>query len=613
MRLQVCPLFACLLAGLFISSQTSQAEGLQDLDYGTALYELYQERYYSAAVYLDASLQQQKIQHHRQESELILGSTMLYYGMDQEAEKIFQRYANAQLGEISDRAWFYMAKLRYQRGLYEGGLQALLNIRAPLPGEMQQERYRLQAMLLMAMGRYRLAAEVSDKTQRDSDLFALYNRSVAMQRSDRGEEGKAILQQLISLPARTAIEQQLQNKSRIILAQLLESQGENARAIELLHQIPSEDVFFDQALIALAWLYYQQGDNSNAVAATRLLKERNSSDIQAKETWLLEGYVLENADATHEAKKSYDTAVSVYQREIDKVDVAISSLNDGTFLNQLLPQLRGASQGVGWEGQLDLPEKSGPYVAVMLASYPFFEALQNLRDLRYLNSQLLTWREDMPSYRHMLKLRQKRHDQFLPLLARVNDGSQFSEIREQHQVIRRQLDNIESQQDIYQFLDEKQQKLKKRLEQSAELLAKLPQGEARDQYQQRYQRLKGLYEWDLSASFKQRSWPRRKALRQLEKIMLSMDAKRVAMSQAKLTTKQMFVDYETLISAMEQQVEALLTRTDKLYDLQEGELLRLAADALQQYRGQLALYRDQAYYRIALLKDHALNVSEVVQ
>ena len=587
-----------------------EATSLKDLDYGVAFFDLYQERYYSSAVNLGISLQQQKLRHHKEEAELLLGSMLLYYGMHDDAEALFTRHTQSQQSPVSDRAWFYMAKLRYQRGLYDVGLKALLNIQGQLPDELERERHRLHTMLLMAQERFDLAAKVA-QTQSLDDLFAQYNLAVALKKSKKTKESYRTLYRLISLEAETPEAAMLQHKARIILAQIHLEYGNTENAIALLLKIPFDGVFADQALITLSWAYYQHGESASALAPLRLLKERNSTDIQAKEAWLLEGYIQEHANAQHEAKKSYNSAITHYQREINRLDEVIDSLGDGRFLDQLLPQLHGVSQGWGWEERLDLPKESGPYIAVILSRDHFFEALKNLHDLRYLSDQLSTWQSDMPSYQHMLKLRQTRYNEFLPLLALVKGNKHYESLVRQHQQLMQQLDEIDQQEAIYQLLDEKAIKQLDRLSQIETTLEKLPKGGLYDDYQQRYQHLKGLLVWELSASFKPRSWQRRKELRAQQQLLDSAAEKRKNITKTKLTTPKMFSEYEAQINNMGYQIETLSQRIDQLYTLQEEDLLEQAADALQQYRNQLMLYRDQAYYRVAYLKDSALNTPQI--
>ena len=592
-------------------SCAEKVTSLKDLDYGVAFFDLYQERYYSSAVNLGISLQQQKLRHHKEEAELLLGSMLLYYGMHDDAEALFTRHTESKQSPVSDRAWFYMTKLRYQRGLFDAGLKALLNIQSQLPDELESERRRLHTMLLMAQERFDLAVEVSRQTSSPDDLFAQYNLAVALKKSKKTKESYRTLYRLISLEAKTPEEAMLQHKARIILAQIHLEYGNTENAIALLLQIPFDGVFADQALITLSWAYYQHGESASALAPLRLLKERNSTDIQAKEAWLLEGYIQEHANAQHEAKKSYNSAITHYQREINRLDEVINSLGDGRFLDQLLPQLHGVSQGWGWEEHLDLPKESGPYIAVILSRDHFFEALKNLHDLRYLSDQLTTWQSDMPSYQHMLKLRQTRYNEFLPLLALVKGNKHYESLTKQHQQLTQQLDEIDQQEAIYQLLDEKAIKQLDRLSQIENTLEKLPKGDLYNSYQQRYQHLKGLLVWDLSASFKPRSWQRRKELRAQQQLLDSAAEKRKNITKTKLTTPKMFSEYEAQINDMGYQIETLSQRIDQLYTLQEEELLEQAADALQQYRSQLMLYRDQAYYRVAYIKDSALNMHPV--
>ncbi len=587
-----------------------QNTSIKDLDYGVVFFDLYQERYYRSGVNLGIGLQQQKLQHHKGEAELLLGSILLYYGMHDEAEAIFLRHTQPQQNPVSDRAWFYMAKVRYQRGLYDAGLQALLKIQGTLPDELQRERQRLQIMLLMGQGRFSLAAEVGKQTQIPGDLFAQYNLAVAFEGAQKSRESSAALRQLILAEAQSPDAKMLQHKARIILAQRYLAYGKTQNAIAILHQIPMDAVFFDQALIALSWAYYKQGDNIKALAPLRLLKERNSRDIEAKEAWLLEGYVQEHAGALYEAKKSYESAIPHYQQEIGRVDEVIDSLGDGHFLGQLLPQLRGTSQGFGWEDRIELPKANTPYMAVMLSSYPFFEALRNLRDLRYLQRQLSIWRDDIPSYQHMIKLRQMRYNEFLPLLELAKKNDHYQSLVKQHQRLTQQLDTIDQQQAIYLLLDEKAEKQLERLSKIETIIDVLPEGDLLEGYQQRYQRLKGLHTWQLTETFKVRSWQRRKALRAQQRMLDEIAEKREVLTKTELTTPKMFSQYEQYINQLSGQMERLSQQVEQLHAQQEKELLERAVEALQHYRSRLALYRDQAYYRVAYIKDSALNTSE---
>ena len=53
---------------------------------------------------------------------------------------------------MRDRAWYFLAKIRYQRGLPAEAAKALARIEHPLPGQLEEDRKLLQANVLMATG-----------------------------------------------------------------------------------------------------------------------------------------------------------------------------------------------------------------------------------------------------------------------------------------------------------------------------------------------------------------------------------------------------------------------------------------------------------------------------
>ena len=86
---------------------------------------------------------------------------LLSYGMHKEAGEVFaQLIDKGATPPVRDRAWYYLAKIRYQRGFIDQAEDAMIRIENNLPPEMQEERALLQAQLLMARADYAAAANV---------------------------------------------------------------------------------------------------------------------------------------------------------------------------------------------------------------------------------------------------------------------------------------------------------------------------------------------------------------------------------------------------------------------------------------------------------------------
>ena len=108
-----------LHAGYALAAKQPPRE-VRDLQYGQALFQFYQQNYYSAAVDLLTAEQQHRLQHHDAEAQLLLGGIYLSYGLHDEAEAIFLKLIDAGTAPaVRDRAWFYLAKIRYHKQLYD--------------------------------------------------------------------------------------------------------------------------------------------------------------------------------------------------------------------------------------------------------------------------------------------------------------------------------------------------------------------------------------------------------------------------------------------------------------------------------------------------------------
>jgi tetratricopeptide (TPR) repeat protein len=92
---------------------------------------------------------------------------------------------------VRDRAWFYLGKVRYQRGLFDEALAAFARISGALPDGLAAELPMLQAQSLMALERFDSAAELLDDWQGPEGWapYARYNLGVAFVRLNRLADG----------------------------------------------------------------------------------------------------------------------------------------------------------------------------------------------------------------------------------------------------------------------------------------------------------------------------------------------------------------------------------------------------------------------------------------
>ena len=127
-------LLCCSLASSSFAESEPAPQVIHDLRYGETLYHFYQENYFSAITRLTVAEKQHPIQDQGAEPELLLGSLYLSYGMHREAGEIFSRLLKSNVPQYTqDKAWYYLARLRYLGGHFSAAREALQKIKNALP------------------------------------------------------------------------------------------------------------------------------------------------------------------------------------------------------------------------------------------------------------------------------------------------------------------------------------------------------------------------------------------------------------------------------------------------------------------------------------------------
>ena len=169
--------------------------------YGDTLFHFYQDRSFTAITGLMVSQHFGRIAPHDDEAEVLRGGMLLSYGLHDEAESVFLRLIEHKATPaVQNRAWFYLARLRHQRGLPEQAVAALARITAPLvdnkgSSTLEEDHQLLRAQLLLDAQDYLGASQVLQALQSKqmadaaaqkkvvpsaAALYASFNLGVAM-------------------------------------------------------------------------------------------------------------------------------------------------------------------------------------------------------------------------------------------------------------------------------------------------------------------------------------------------------------------------------------------------------------------------------------------------
>src|SRR4029078_83352 len=104
-----------------------------------------------------------------------------------------------------DGAWFYLAKIRYQRGYLGEAEEALAKVEKKLPAQLEEEKGLLMGQLLMLRNDTAGAAAVLGALpmKGTSARYVRYNLGIAMLKSGNTKRGTALLDEIGEEGART--------------------------------------------------------------------------------------------------------------------------------------------------------------------------------------------------------------------------------------------------------------------------------------------------------------------------------------------------------------------------------------------------------------------------
>jgi predicted Zn-dependent protease len=314
--------------------ETSQV--VQDLYYGDVLFYFYQDDYFQALTRVDAALEQGRVAHHQIESRLLQGGLYLSLGQHVEAGRIFRELLNDNVpDDVRNRAWFYLAKVWYQRGYYADAEQALNSIAGKLAGGLESERQLLHAEVLMGQRRYADAIALLNKVSKQ-DRFAPYirfNLGVTLVREQRNDEATRILDEVGQMNAPTEELAALRDKANLALGFAFLKSDQPQQASQYLQRVRLQGLQSNKALLGFGWADAAQQRFQAALVPWQELRGRNLLDAAVQESYLAVPFAYAQLSATRRAAEQYASAIAVFNDEAMRIQESIAAIREGRLLN----------------------------------------------------------------------------------------------------------------------------------------------------------------------------------------------------------------------------------------------------------------------------------------
>jgi len=587
---------------------------VKDPYFGDALFDYYSGNTFDAIIKLTTARDLGRVPNHKDDVDLWLGSLYLSYGMHYEAEAVFKRLIDNGLSpKLRDRAWLQLAKLRYQKGLYEDAIRAMEEIKGDIPEELMNSAQLQMANVLMARGEYQQAADSLLRFPRSDKFtpYVNYNLGVALYKSDRQSEGLEYLDKVGQMRADNDEElKALRDKANIVLGFVNLAQDNLPGAKADFQRVRIQGPFSNKALLGLGWSDAFQQEYKYALVPWMELSSRKLSDPAVYESLLAVPYAYERLKAYRQSMQAYDTAINTFQDNLNRLNVAIKTVKKGKLWEQLLSNISTQENKITWEIE-DLPTQIEPrFVYTLVSSNTFQQSIDSLRHLTYLKNSLRKQAENMDTYQYILALRKETYEERLPKLAPEKGDYRMALLKDERNLYMDEYRRIEREGDLKALATDKEQADISRLEKIQDVLRRYRHQMEPKQYQEilaKYRLYSGILEWNLGTTIAPRLWKIKKSLRELDKELELATTQQQDLQRARLSAPRAFEGYGRKIDGYSKKIRSLQSQVQETIDQQKQLMEQQILGELESLRQRITSYLDQARFAKAHLLDLGAN------
>mgnify|MGYP003429224958 CR=1 FL=1 len=584
--------------------------------YGETLFHFYQDKYFSAVTSLMVSQHFARLAPHDDDSEVLRGGLLLSYGMHREAGQIFaQVIERAAPRSVRDRAWYYLAKIRWQRGLYADAEQAIAKIEGKLPEGLEEDRGMLHANLLMARSDFAGAAErlrgmttpLDPKKPSPAGYYARFNLGVALVKSGDVPGGSALLDEVGRMPGANEEQRALRDRANVALGFAALQDGRSDDARDVLQRVRLQGLQANKALLGFGWAAASAKQHDKALVPWTELAGRSVSDAAVLEAKIALPYAYAELGAFGQSLEGYQAAVSEFDAEQGALKESIAAIQSGKLIAGLDARNPGTEMGWFWNLQ-QLPEMPhAGHLAQVLAQHEFQESFKNYRDLVFLGTNLAQWRDSVAASRDMLAERRKAYEQQLPMARSGEKGTSADLVAAQSKraTLAAELERVENGADVIAFADERQDALLQSLAEVQAAIAANPKDAQITQLADKVRLLSGVLGWELSSQWPDRLWRAKKDLRDADRGIEEAQTREQRLARAQREEPQRFVAFAKRIDALEARINALIPRVAALTTEQQQHVQGIAVAELTLAQERLAQYQTHARFALAQLHDRA--------
>ncbi len=594
-----------MLATTAQAAQPRHEQGVQDLAYGVALYQLFQQHNLAAITEITAAQQRQQLTHQGDDAQLLLGGLYYDFGLPEDSEKIFRQMLNEKKpAPIRNRVWFNLARVQYEKGNFARARELLARIDGDLPSQRRAQQYYMLSNIDVKEKQFDQAQQALKKIDPDFIWrdYARYNLGVARLVSQQDRHWlEALLQRKTSDDELIA----LQDSARYILGLSALRNNDMYQALDDFSAIHADSPLSNRALLASGWAWYKKSFPANAIKFWRILQKRNQPDAASLESKIAVADAYEKKGDKSLAIDTYRKAANDYDRFLFDLDVVSEKIRQPEFIaslnaaaNDSPPPKKSAHPGA---------TDSLLYLSDLLSRDDFQQALKNYRQLVEIQHALERWRDKMPLYALMLKERKQLFESRRDQLDSAENERRLQQLKTQRDELADQVQRIKNEQDFHALANEDEVDYLDQLEEIKKLADKLQPARDVSKARERYRIMSGLLDYRLATEFPARFWKLKRALQLLDRALDQATQSTRSLSRAAEQNARNMIDFDRRIAGQDSAISQQLERVNELLQRQQATIARQAQMVIQQRRDHATALRLSARYSAARLLDEIAN------
>jgi outer membrane protein assembly factor BamD (BamD/ComL family) len=607
------------------AASSQSYSSVQDLRYGVVLYDFFQDNYFQALTELLLGEQKQDMPHHAEFAQLLRGGISLSYGMDRQAQTIFDALlAQHPKAEVRDRAWFYLGKNLYERGDNTNALDMLQRSGAQLPARMIDERAYLRANIALQsddlegadMSRITSialppsAAEQTPKKgivgwlkkgtdwllqKEETDVegfdswspYLLFNRGALFARRGDWQAAANDFTNAANQPARDAEHKALRDRALVAAGYAYLGADQAQAALTTFRQVRLNGPFADKALLGYGWAAAQAQDYPLALQPWQTLNERSLLLPAVQESLLAVPYAYEKLNASAQALQEYERAEQLFNQEIIRIDAAQTQLQNVSLLSLWLDP-NSADEWISRHQELPVTPQL-PYLEHLLALNPIQDAIKDMRDLAMLDRYLADWQGRLSALDTAQALQYQRRQKILQDRPDKRATDTYRQLQQQRSAVAEQLQQAERNADGHGLQNAAEIAANKRLKRVRQRIDKL-RGSGQDvtAAEESYRRYRGLLLWQTQDNHAARRWELTKQLRDVDRQLAEAAQQKTRVDNLVERARQ--PEQGERIRALDKRLQSSLSAIHRAQQQGEKVLRERARAELQIQRERLVTY-----------------------